>query len=310
MRTPTPDGDVTSLKRAAGLAAAGVLFFATLALASDVPYVPTPQAVVDTMLEVGKVRPGDYLIDLGSGDGRIVVTAARKHGARGFGVDLNPERIREAEANAREAGVTDRVAFYQRNLFETDLSQATVITMYLLPRVNMKLRPKLLELAPGTRIVSHDFDMEDWKPDRHVVVDASEKYGEAGGQSDVYLWVVPARVDGTWTWRSTVQGKPRGYRVDFRQKFQFFQGTARVGGREVKFTDGRLDGARITFTFTAPLDGEPVKHAFEGRVLEGRITGTVQVSGPRVQGRLEWVAQRAAPAKSAAPVPARVAVLH
>src|SRR5688572_14411145 len=138
--------------------AAGAALFAVLAAPSAlaleprVPYVPTPQEVVDRMLEMAKVGPHDYLIDLGSGDGRIVVTAARKHGARGFGVDLNPVRIQEANDNARRAGVIDKVAFYQRDLFETDLDSATVITMYLLPQVNLELRPKLLKLKPGTRL--------------------------------------------------------------------------------------------------------------------------------------------------------------
>jgi hypothetical protein len=129
----------------------------------SVPYVPTPQEVVERMLEIAKVGPQDYLIDLGSGDGRIVVTAAKKLGARGFGVDLNPVRIKESTESAAKAGVSDRAAFQQRDLFETDLSDATVITMYLLPRVNLDLRPKLLELKPGTRLVSHDFSMDDWK---------------------------------------------------------------------------------------------------------------------------------------------------
>src|SRR5690349_16229635 len=149
------------------------------------------------MLETAKVGPQDYLIDLGSGDGRIVVTAAKKYGARGFGVDLNPERIRESDENARQAGVNDKVAFRQQNLFETDLTLATVISMYLLPRVNMELRPRLLALAPGTRLISHDFDMGDWKPDTHLTVKANDKYGDAApGTSDIYFWVVPARVAG------------------------------------------------------------------------------------------------------------------
>jgi len=130
-----------------------------------VPYVPTPQDVVDKMLQMARVTSSDYLIDLGSGDGRIVITAAKKHGARGFGVDINPTRVTEATANARKAGVSDKVAFYQRDLFQTDFTQATVISMYLLPRVNLELRPKLLELKPGTRIVSHVFSMgPEWPP--------------------------------------------------------------------------------------------------------------------------------------------------
>ena len=189
----------------------GVIAGAAMALASispgahavdsSVPYVPTPQSVVDRMLEIGKVGPHDYLIDFGSGDGRIVVTAAAKHGTRGFGVDLNPTRIDEANENARKANVTDKIAFYQRDLFATDLSQATVITMYLLPRVNLALRPKLLELKPGTRIVSHDFSMGEWKPDLHEAVAASDKYGGSGGHSDIYLWIIPAKVEGTWRWQ-------------------------------------------------------------------------------------------------------------
>ena len=145
----------------------------------SVPYVPTPLAVVDRMLAMGRVTAQDYLIDLGSGDGRIVVTAAKKFGTRGFGVDLNPVRISEANDNARRNNVADKVAFYQRDLFETDLSQATVITMYLLPRVNLALRPKLLELKPGTRLVSHDFDMGDWKADEYVRMDAADKFSPA-----------------------------------------------------------------------------------------------------------------------------------
>ena len=175
------------------------VLFASAALAQEprVPYVPTPQDVVDKMLQMAQVGAGDYLIDLGSGDGRIVVTAARKHGARGFGVDINPTRIAEATANAEKAGVSDKVAFYQRDLFQTDLSQATVISMYLLPRVNLELRPKLLALRPGTRIVSHDFSMDDWKPDAYArVTTRSEKYSGTGGESELYFWVVPAQSGG------------------------------------------------------------------------------------------------------------------
>src|SRR5688572_5062622 len=184
------------------------------------------------MLEIGKVDSRDYLIDLGSGDGRIVITAAKKHGTRGFGVDLNPDRINESNENAKLAGVLDKVAFYQRDLFETDLSEATVITMYLLPRVNLELRPKLLDLKPGTRIVSHDFSMDDWKPDAHVQIDAKEKYGGAGGQSDVYFWLVPAKVGGTWQWDLTIAGKPRTYQVALSQKFQMISGSAKIDGRD------------------------------------------------------------------------------
>ncbi|MBD2497439.1 cyclopropane-fatty-acyl-phospholipid synthase family protein [Nostoc sp. FACHB-280] len=150
----------------------------------DVPYVPTPQPVVDAMLQVAKVGKNDVLYDLGSGDGRIVVTAAQKYGTRGVGIDINPERIQEANANAQRAGVTDRVEFRQQDLFKTDLSEATVITLYLLPEVNLRLRPEILKLKPGTRIVSHAFDMGDWKPQQTLQVDGKT----------IYYWVVPKEI--------------------------------------------------------------------------------------------------------------------
>lgn len=151
----------------------------------DVPYVPTPQPVVDRMLAIAKVNKNDVLYDLGSGDGRIVITAAQKYGTRGVGIDINPERIEEAKANAQKAGVTDLVEFRQQDLFETDLSNATVVTLYLLPSINLKLRPTLLkELKPGTRIVSHAFDMGDWKPERVEQVEGRT----------IYYWVVPKNI--------------------------------------------------------------------------------------------------------------------
>jgi len=147
----------------------------------DVVYVPTPQEVVDEMLAVASVGPQDVLYDLGSGDGRIPITAAKRWGTRGLGVDIDPQRIAEANANARAARVTDRVRFVQGDLFAMDLSPATVITLYLLPALNVKLRPTLLQLRPGTRIVSHDFAMGDWKPERTV----------ENGSRTVYFWTVP-----------------------------------------------------------------------------------------------------------------------
>jgi len=260
----------------------------------SVPYVPTPQAVVDRMLDMAKVTAQDYLIDLGSGDGRIVVTAAKKFGARGFGVDLNPVRIDEANANARKMGVTDKVAFYQRNLFDADLSQATVITMYLLPRVNLQLRPKLLELKPGTRLVSHDFDMGDWKADASVRMDANDKFSGAGGDSDVYFWVVPAKAGGSWHSRFPVSGKPQTYEFTFEQKYQVVSGSVQVNGRAVKILDAKLRGADLTFSFTTELNGAPVKHEFSGSVDGGRIIGQAALSGSRLTARVEWIAERAA----------------
>lgn len=156
----------------------------TMTRTPDVPYVPTREAVVEGMLKLAKVNKDDVLYDLGCGDGRIVITAAKQYGATGTGVDINPERISEANQNAKEAGVTDKVKFVEGDLFETDFSKATVVTLYLLPNINLKLRPILLEqLKPGTRIVSHAFDMGDWEPEQTINVDGST----------IYMWTVPEK---------------------------------------------------------------------------------------------------------------------
>ena len=150
----------------------------------EVPYVPTPQTVVDEMLKLAAVTSGDVVYDLGSGDGRIVITAAKKYGARGVGVEIDPERVKEANANAVQAGVMDRVKFLQQDLFKTELRDASVVTLYLLPAVNLKLRPKLWsELKPGTRVVSHQFDMGDWKPEKTVEIEGAK----------IYFWIIPAK---------------------------------------------------------------------------------------------------------------------
>jgi hypothetical protein len=259
-----------------------------------VPYVPTPQAVVDRMLEIAKVGPQDYLIDLGSGDGRIVITAARKYGTRGFGVDIDPERIAESNENARRAGVADRVAFYQRDLFETRLDEATVITMYLLPQVNLELRPKLLALKPGTRIASHDFSMDAWQPDQHVVLETSDKFGGAGGKSDIYFWVVPARVAGRWTWRSMISGSEQTYEVSLEQRYQVLSGTVRVGGRPVKLERARLRGDEIHLEFTIAINGEKVKQSMSGKVDGDDISGSATLTGDRLRSQRDWTARRIA----------------
>ena len=231
----------------------------------DVPYVPTPQEVVDRMLQLGKVRAGEYHIDLGSGDGRIAVTSASKHGARSLGVDLNPVRIEEARANAKKANVSDRAIFELKNLFETDIGKADVLTMYLLPSVNLELRPKVLrDMWPGTRVVSHAFDMGDWTPDhRESVIGRT-----------VYLWVVPARVEGRWT----VEGSHQ-FTVTLQQKYQEIGGTAEIGGKSVPLRDASLSGAEIGFAID--LNGMPFR--FQGIV-----------NGDRIEGRRnEWRATRA-----------------
>ncbi|MGE5522976.1 MAG: SAM-dependent methyltransferase [Rhodospirillaceae bacterium] len=280
---------------ASGAVALAALMLANTAMAAQasVPYVPTPQEVVERMLDMAKVGPHDYLIDLGSGDGRIVITAAKKFGTRGYGVDLNPQRVKEANENARKAGVADKVSFYERDLFETDLSQASVITMYLLPKVNLMLRPKLLDLKPGTRIVSHDFSMDEWQPEQHVSMPAPDKYGGAGGTSDIYLWIVPAKLAGTWRWEIPLRSGAVRYELQAQQRYQIVTGTVTVGERRVPLEGVKLTGDHIAFAFTTEVGGAPVKHLFSGKVAGSAITGTVELSGPRLHSEQQWEATKA-----------------
>jgi hypothetical protein len=261
-----------------------------------VPYVPTPQDVVEKMLQTARVNANDYLIDLGSGDGRIVITAASKYGTRGFGVDINPTRVAEANENAQKAKVTDKVAFYQRDLFQTDLTQATVISMYLLPRVNLELRPQLLNLKPGTRIVSHDFSMSDWKPDAYLQVYSREKYTGAGGESEIYFWVVPAKVAGDWRWELPLRGKPQAYSVTLNQTFQMVSGSVSVNGRAIPLQNPKLSGDELSFSFVADLGAGPVKHEFKAKADGDRFQGTAVLSGSRTQGQYDFSAERMAQA--------------
>jgi hypothetical protein len=204
-----------------GALAAALLGGRPAARADEVPYVQTPAGVVDAMLSVAEVGPGDTVIDLGSGDGRIVIAAAGRYGARGLGIDYDPVLIAESRGNAMRAGVSDRVRFSQENIFEADIREATVVTMYLLPEVNLEIRPRILfELRPGTRVVSHDWDMGDWEPDRRLVVDAPEKTIGLRKESAVNLWVVPARVAGYWRGSLTGPGGEEPVVLEFAQRFQ------------------------------------------------------------------------------------------
>ena len=185
----------------ATLAACCGLLAATQAqaqLVEEVPFITTPDNVTLAMLQLAAVEPGDHVIDLGSGDGRIVITAAKRFGATGLGVEIVPDLVARSRASAQQAGVAQRVEFREQDLFKTDLSAATVITMYLLPEVNLQLRPALLQLAPGTRIVSHDWDMGDWLPDQTVTVAAPDKKIGRDKSSRLHRWVVPARAEGLW----------------------------------------------------------------------------------------------------------------
>ena len=249
----------------------------------DVPYVPTPQVVVDEMLRLANVGAEDFVIDLGSGDGRIPITAAKKFGARALGVDLDSHLIIESEENAREAAVEDRVKFLQQDLFKTDLGPATVITMYLLPAVNRRLRPRLLELKPGTRIVAHDFDLDDWKPDRKVTI-----------RKNVFLWIVPAGVAGRWRMHLALPGGERAIELELRQHFQEIDGQARAEGQiAAPLWEPRLEGDAIGFVV---VDGEDRENEaslyFEGRVNGSVMEGEVRRGVGSAQTRMKWRAVR------------------
>lgn len=243
----------------------------------DVIYVPTPQEVVDRMLQMAQVRADDFVIDLGCGDGRMPITAAKVYGARGFGVDIDPARIKEAKENAEKAGVGDKVDFRVANLFETKISDATVMTMYLLSTINLKLRPRILdELRPGTRIVSHAFDMGDWEPDDRDTI----------GYRNVYFWIVPAKVDGRWNLRT---GDGQTIALDLKQRFQKVDGTATVNGRAVPLRDARLRGADISFVIDA---GEGRATTFTGRVDGGSMRAS-EAGASDASGRAkDWQATR------------------
>ncbi len=260
----------------------------------DTPYVQTPQNVVDRMLQVAHVGPGDYVIDLGSGDGRMVITAAQKYGARGFGVDLDRRLVELANRLAASAGVADRAVFYERDLYDTDLTAASVVTIYLLPEVNLMVRPRLLAtLKPGTRIVSHDYDMGDWPPDEQMVLDAPDKPVGRDKKSKVFFWVVPANAAGKWRWQLPVGGKPVDFELVAAQNFQTITGNVTIGGIAWPLEHVRLSGEDISFSTN---DKKTALHyEFSGRISGQDISGTVRVAGPVAQRQLEWNAARTGP---------------
>jgi hypothetical protein len=252
--------------------AACVMFAPAAFAAAEVPYIRTPQTVVDSMLELGGVRATDFVIDLGSGDGRIVITAARKYGARGLGVEYDNSLVRESAANARMAGVADRVRFVNQNIFEADLSSATVLTMYLLPDVNLELRPKILaQLRPGARIVSHDWDMADWAPDAIREVAAPDKPVGARKTSTVYLWIVPARIAGRWRTRLPLAGEAVAAELDLTQRFQDLTGTARYPRGHATIEHGLVRGTFVLLSFRYGSGNV----RFEGSLKSDRIVGRV-----------------------------------
>jgi len=225
----------------------------------DVVWVPTPQTLVDRMLDMAKATPKDYLIDLGSGDGRTVITAA-KRGIRALGIEYNPDMVDLSKRNAAKEGVSDKANFVKADLFESDFSKATVITMFLLPDINLRLRPKILELKPGTRIVSNTFTMGEWKADQTITSDK-----ECTSYCTAFLWIVPAKVDGTWR---LAQGE-----LTLKQEFQMIHGVLKSGSGSTTLMNGKLNGDQISFTagsshYTGRVNG----NTMEGSVKTGANT--------------------------------------
>jgi methylase of polypeptide subunit release factors len=257
----------------------------------DVVYVPTPQIVVDEMLGMAKVTAADFVIDLGSGDGRMVRTAAKKFGARGFGVDLSDDLLRESNASALAEGIADRAKFIKQNLFETDLSQATVITTYLLPEMNAKLRPKILGLKPGTRVAAHDYHMGDWLPDEQKELIVPEKKVGNPGRSFVYLWIVPAKIGGKWQAQIKSPAHAGALELDFTQRFQKLDGSAKSGGQQIALLAPKIEADQLSFTFFIKPGDNVTRHQFTGTVKGDTIEGIVKVGDGATQQQLPWSAK-------------------
>lgn len=256
----------------------------------SVPFVVTPPEIVERMLRMAQVGKDDYLIDLGSGDGRIAIAAAQR-GARALGVDLEPELVRLAGENANKAGVAERARFEVRDIFDTDLSAASVVAFYLLPEFNVKLLPRLLALKPGTRIVSHDGGIGDWPSDERLEMRVPEKAVGVGGLSRVELWVVPADARGRWV--SEVPQHGGRWAFDIAQRFQDLEIEVRAQGRDLLVRASRLRGDEIKIAVTGIVGARAFNQLFVGRVEGGRIAGEVAVSDGEHTRTYPWLANRA-----------------
>lgn len=248
----------------------------------DVPFVPTPYVVIGEMLRLAEVTPRDFVMDLGSGDGRVLITAAKTFGARGVGVDLDGDLVAESTEAAKAAGVADRVQFLQQDLFKTDLGQATVITMYLLPGVMARLQPRLLELKPGTRLVSHDFRLGDWKPDFTTQI-----------RKNTFLWIVPARVAGRWQLTMDLPGGAHRMTLELRQKYQEVDGFGQFSDRHSQIWEPRLSGDRLSFVIVDDRDRDnEAALYFEGQVRGDVVEGQLSRGTGQARTRHAWRAER------------------
>jgi len=263
---------------------------ASEAFKSGGPYVPTPQVVVDNMLRFANVGEKDFVVDLGSGDGVIVLTAASKFKASGMGIDIDADLVKLSNDKARKLDIADRVGFVELDVFKADLNRASVVTLYLLPGMMIDLRPKIFnELKPGVRVVSHDYHFGDWAPDDRITFDAPEKEKINGvPKATVYLWYVPAKIAGNWQLKVD---RGETYLLALRQRFQSVDGSVTVGGRTLRPTQTALQGN--DFSFVLP-DTRGIAR-FSGRVKDDSMEGTVELAGSPVPVR--WSAVRTATAK-------------
>ena len=267
--------------------AAAALAFSAIAQDKPVnagPYVPSPQSVVTDMLKLAKVSSSDFVIDLGSGDGRIVLTAAKVFGARGFGVEIQDKLVKLANEAAVKEGIADRVKFITQDLFKTDISQATVLTMYLLPNTVNMLSDKLLtELRPGTRIISHDYPLGGWIPEQYVAMDLEDKVAISGVTTTlIYLYVVPAKVAGSWNVKGQANGKATVTKLDLKQQVSKISGSAVIEGKSVPLEDAKLKGDQISFRL-AGRSG-----TYSGTIKDGAISGTFAAGSTKTS----WTASK------------------
>jgi SAM-dependent methyltransferase len=299
MARPLTVGGAELLKRT--LCFTGILLLGGAGIcqarARDIQFVATPMKAVDAMLSLAAVNSNDIVYDLGCGDGRFVIKAAVDYGARGVGIDIDPLRIMECNSNAVKAGVTNRVRFFEQDLFESDFRDATVVCLYLLPKLNLRLRPRLLaELRPGTRILSHEFDMADWIPDATEVVSNVPMYTRPPlpriRDTVFYYWVVPAEAAGTWQWTIQTPAGDRRYAVHFAQKFQRVSGIVETGGRAVPVLDARLNGADLSFSFEEEVGGQNVVVSVKGRIDGAAAAGSMKIRTGQDETVCDWNAAR------------------
>ena len=255
------------------------------------PFVVSPDAVVERMLYLAQPKAGERLVDLGSGDGRIVIEAAKRYGARGLGVDIDPKLVNLARENAKRAGVDSLASFEVKDLFETDLRGVSVVTMYLLPEVNLQLLPRFIDqLKPGARIVSHDYELGPWTFDEMVELKLAEKMVGPMGRSRVFLWVVPADARGRWV--ADLPELGGRWQFDIAQNFQILDVDARAGGSTMVVRGARLRGEEIRLVVTGTVSGKGYNVLFRGKVADGRMQGDVRVSDGDSARSLPWSASR------------------